>query len=199
MKKILVLSLAAVAGSSFAQVWSGAGGAIPDATTTTAGTISTTIVAPALTSISAVAILGLTHSWSGDLVCTVTNPSAVTVNMFVRIGRTTANAIGSPFGRADDFAGTYVFGAGGANIWTTVGNPIPGGGYMSSDGLSGAGNGFFAGPQAAGTWTITISDWGGGDTGAFQGWEIRGEAVPEPATMAALGLGAVALIRRRRK
>jgi hypothetical protein len=48
---------------------------------------------------------------------------------------------------------------------------------------------------------MTVSDHAFGDIGAYGDWSVTGDydAVPEPATMAVLGLGVAALIRRRRK
>jgi hypothetical protein len=202
MKRFAVLCLAATSAFSAAQVWSGGGGAVPDGnnTTLTPGSFSSTINGvPQLSSISSIAILGLTHSWAGDLVAEVSGPAG-TFRLFGRIGRAAPSSFGSPFGRSDDFAGNYVFvNTGGNNIWTTPGNPIPGGAYDASDFNGGGAASGMPGSAAAGNWTLTVSDWAGGDTGSFQGWEIRGQAVPEPATMAILGLGAAALIRRRRK
>lgn len=207
MKKVLVISMIAVAAASQAQVWTGTGGAITDATTV-AGVSNFQINAvPGLTSVSAIAIRGLTHSWSGDLRAVVTHvPSNTSVVLFSRIGRTSANGLNSPFGSSDDFAGDYIFSLAGADIAAAAaaaGTVIAPGQYFSSNGHNGTANtstanGFFPGGYSAGTWNLEVSDWGGGDTGGFQSWEIRGQAVPEPATMAALGLGALALIRRRR-
>ena len=56
----------------------------------------------------------------------------------------------------------------------------------------------FNGMALAGTWTLKIWDQASGDTGAVGDWAFNVTATPEPGTMAALGLGAVALIRRRR-
>ena len=59
----------------------------------------------------------------------------------------------------------------------------------------------FAGSALAGNYQLQISDFEAGDTGALGSWSfnVTPQAVPEPTTMAALGLGAVALVRRRRK
>jgi hypothetical protein len=206
-KHLAIMALVAVSAVSYGQTWAGTGGPIPDGndTTMTAGTISSTIVGvPGLTSLGAIAILGLTHSFSGDLVAEVSGPGG-TFMLFGRVGRAVAQSYGGPFGYGSNFNGTYVFqDAGGGNLWTAAlaagAGDIPGGGYNAS-GFNGAGapTGLFPGAQPAGNWTLTVSDWAGLDTGSFQGWEIRGTAVPEPATMAALGIGALALLRRRRK
>lgn len=203
MKKLAFLAVLGASAISGAQTWSGAGFSIPDATTSPGSASSTIVGVPALTNVGAIALIGLSHTWCGDLIARVTSPTQ-TVNLFVRIGRTTANALGSPFGDSSPFNGTYVFALTGGNLWSvaaaTTTGPIPGGQYMSSDGQSGgASNGFFGGAQAGGNWTLTIEDWAGGDSGTLQSWEIRGTPVPEPGTMIALGAGAAALLARRRR
>ncbi|MFQ3677838.1 MAG: PEP-CTERM sorting domain-containing protein, partial [Fimbriimonadaceae bacterium] len=143
------------------------------------------------------------------LVATLSGPGG-TVDLFNRIGKVSAT---TGFGSSSDFgtggaSGTglnYSFTTGGANLWTAaLTNPIPAGTYAASSNL-------FGGTTATsyvetnldsavngsdGVFTLTIRDLAGGDVGAFDGFEI--EAVPEPATLAALGLGAFAVMRRRR-
>jgi hypothetical protein len=206
-KNLAIVALVAVSSVSYGQVWAGTGGLIPDGTNTTStpGSISSTIVGvPGLTSLGAIAIMGLSHTFAGDLVAEVSGPGG-TFMLFGRVGRAAAQSYGSPFGYGSNFNGTYVFqDSGGNNLWAAAlaagAGDIPGGGYDAS-GINGAGaaTGLFPGAQPAGNWTLTLSDWAGLDSGSFQGWEIRGTAVPEPATMAALGIGALALLRRRRK
>lgn len=205
MKRLAVLSFATVSAASFGQVWSGGGGAIPDGTnaTSTPGAISTTIAVPELLSVSSITISGLAHTWAGDLAATVTAPGGASFDLFIRPGRAAAQSFGTPFGTFNDFTGgIYTFVAsGGTNLWTTFagGNAGTGSYDASTANGGGAASGLFPGGYGAGDWTLTVSDWAESDTGSFNSWEIRGEMVPEPATMAILGLGAAALIRRRRK
>jgi len=216
MRKLAILSLAVASAFAGAQVGSGSGGAIPDGNETTgiAGVLSSTIVLPSVLSIKSITLRGLNHTWCGDVVAQVTSPNAVTKTLFVRLGRTTPNAIGSPYGDSSNFGSDdpspltgrdYTFvGSGGGDLWAeatlkTGTQGLTAGTYNATGSGSAVATGLFSGPFAAGTWTLQVSDWGGGDTGSLGGWDIRYNAVPEPATLAVLGAGALALVRRRRK
>lgn len=50
----------------------------------------------------------------------------------------------------------------------------------------------------AGEWLILVTDSSGGDVGSFESMTLRG-LVPEPATLSLMALGALALLRRRRR
>lgn len=87
------------------------------------------------------------------------------------------------------------FNLGTGNYWLHVGglNIVSGDdSFVWSTGGGPNGDGNLAAHLGAGPWTTFA---GAGDN-AFR---IEGNAVPEPATMAVLGLGAAALLRRRRK
>src|SRR5262249_33485404 len=110
-------------------------------------------------------------------------------------------------------------GATGGNTWSAAavaGAPAPAGGagaliptgdYVAS-GNTGTGTtyaaryvetnllGLLGGGPANGNWTIRISDHAAGDTGTLSSWQLL--LLPEPATMGLLGLGVLALVRRRK-
>lgn len=223
------LLIAALAASSFAFADSfgpGAGGAIPDAsannTVDAQGTISSTInvvSAATITSFDSVTISGLRHSWAGDVVITLTSPTGTLVTLVNRLGQAAAL---SGFGDSSNYGGDgsdpitvgrdYTFvDSGGLNLLTVAGGigdavGIPGGTYdRQNHQIAGAPfnttNTFasLTGEAIGGTWTLTASDWAGGDTGAFDSWSFEATAVPEPASMAALALGFGALAARRRR
>lgn len=50
--------------------------------------------------------------------------------------------------------------------------------------------------NSAGNWTLRISDNAGADTGTVASWQLQ--LLPEPTSLALVGLGVAALIRRRR-
>lgn len=201
MKNILALAFVIVSAASYAVTYSYSGPTvgIPDANPS--GVSISINGVPSLSVINSVSITA-THSWAGDLIATLTNDtSAQTVILFSR-----PSYLGSGFGDSSDLAGTYTFQAVGADFVAAAAGttaPIPVGAYRSSNGSAtintdlGA-NGFFAGAQAAGNWTLKVTDNGGGDTGSISAFSIEGSPVPEPTTMAALGLGLAAIARRRR-
>lgn len=115
--------------------------------------------------------MNLFHSWSGDLVATLSapggSPSAI---IFSNRGAATATACGS----GNDFDGNYDFDdIGAANFFGVAGNPVPAGRYQATGPLTGTPinlNALF-GPltaaQANGTWTLSITDGGAADVGAL--------------------------------
>lgn len=72
--------------------------------------------------------------------------------------------------------------------------PAPAPSYVNTT-FAGAFNGF----NPNGTWNMYIMDVVGGDAGWLMSSTLTVSAVPEPASIAVLGLGAAALLRRRRR
>lgn len=192
MRTAITLSLLAVACASQAVIVYGAGGSIPD-NAPTAGFTSTITITDGGT-LNAVVVEGLSHTWAGDVTITVSSLGS----MVTRVGQTSSTSVGD----SSNYGGDYRFQNGGADLWaaaaaaTSSADVIPGGIYKPSGAL----NAVVTLPATigAGTYTITVTDSASLDTGAFQRWGIDYNAVPEPGTYAALGLGLAVIIRRKR-
>src|SRR5687767_1340020 len=97
MRKLSILAMGAVSAASFAQTTYGPGPGflVPDgpASNTLGPAVTSDIVVGsglAIASFNSVTITGLTHSWQGDLLFTLTHLSTgTTVDLMDRVGRTT--------------------------------------------------------------------------------------------------------------
>jgi len=197
----LLAALATGAQATF--TFGAAGGAIPDNNTT--GFSSSANVLVPVSSILSITLKGLTHTWVGDLIVTLTNPDNVSVDIFRRVGSTALAATGD----SSNLSGDYKFTTGGASFWTAAAGGtsafvIPVGTYAAT---TNAFTGVLATSEVqtnlntlitttAGNWTVKITDNAGADTGTFTSWEV--EAVPEPASLVGLGLAVAAFARKRR-
>jgi subtilisin-like proprotein convertase family protein len=206
VKKLSAIALiVAAAAPAMAQTTygPGPGGTIPDAT---AGGVVTPITSDIVISDSysitgaSVTINGLTHSWAGDLIITLTKVGDGSATLVSRVGSTTPTGVGD----STNFGGTYTFANSGANLWTTVAGlgstvNVPSGTYAATSALSSTPNNafnVFNGQNSAGTWRLSISDNANIDTGTFTSWSIT--LVPAPGAVAAFGLAGLAGLRRRR-
>lgn len=142
----------------------------------------------------------LGHTWGGDVTATLTKIGDGSVAFLNRVGRTT-----SGFGDSSDLRGPYTFtNKTQNNIWTAAAAAgsaanIPAGSYQAGAAVTGARIDMcapFINSGSVGTWRLTVSDGAGGDTGVLTGATLT--LKPEPSTLALLGLGVVALIRRRK-
>lgn len=217
LRKLFILAIAAVSTTALATEFGpGASFAIPDNTTAAPGVGSSSIAVATgggiITSINWVKItFSVNHTWRGDLVARLIAPNGDDVHLFSRVGSTTQTGVGS----STDLSGPYRFFATGASFAANAATPTTPGDYARSSHAGGAAiladrgvalydaddYTVFGGDGIDGSWTLRISDHAGGDTGTVGSWSFDADyrAVPEPATMAVLGMGVAALLRRRRK
>lgn len=205
----------------------GAGADIPDfnAANNVAGNVTSTITITQQDSLTigdlAVAINGLTHTWVGDLIATVShtdiNGDTAIATLFNRIGR--GNFPGD--GDSSNFDGDYVFASTGADLWEESRQGSSGNGtqstlddefviapnqYANVNALGFDNNtnpnvpsptslaAIFGGRESAGEWVIRFTDNDVNDIGSFASTALQfteATAVPEPGT---LGLVTIASI-----
>lgn len=148
-------------------------------------------------------LLAVTHTYNADLRFDLTSPVGTTVNLIYRQG-----------GQTDDFMGTLLddeattpISTGNSSLW----GPFTGS-YSPENPLSA-----FDGEMPNGTWTLTVTDLGDGDSGYLHktvGGQQYGtqliiddtvpgqDVIPEPMTMIGLswaGLAVGGYLRRRRR
>jgi len=205
---VAMIGFAGVASADTSPV--GAGGAFPDATVSNSltgqGVFTSIINVPAsgaLASVNFVSLNSLAHTWIGDLQVSLTAPNGDNMNLFSRIGVTTATG----FGNSNNTAGNYVI-----NQSSPMFGPaalVPAGTYgqtlnnnaivVQQGGVDADTFSVFNGDNVNGNWTLTVRDFGGGDVGSLGNWSFDYTLVPAPGAMALLGLaGLVGGGRRRR-
>lgn len=205
----------------------GAGSDIPDfnAANNLPGNVTSTITITQEDSLAigdlAVAINGLTHTWVGDLIATVShtdlNGDTVTGTLFNRVGRGDFPGDGD----SSNLDGDYVFASTGESLWDESAQGSSGNGtqstlddefviapgtYANVDAAGFDNNtnpnvpsptslaAIFGGRQSAGEWVIRFTDNDVNDIGSFASTALQfteATAVPEPGT---LGLVTIASI-----
>lgn len=211
MKKLIALALIGMAvAPAMANDYVGAGGSIPDFAGGTPGSFTRDIVVADSFTITDMSIMfnNLAHTWSGDLIITLTKVGDGTATILQRLGAITATSAGD----SSNFLGTYTFQNSGANLWAAAAGGtdlfnIPAGTYANTGSGVGlpsanpgpaANNSFntFIGQNSAGTWRVTITDNAGLDVGTLG--SIKLTLVPTPGAVALAGLAGLAGLRRRR-
>jgi hypothetical protein len=140
--------------------------------------LTTTVnVANPVTSITAVKLNGLAHTWRGDVHVILKAPGGAAHNIIVRPGFT-----GTGFGDSGDYtSGVFtIVQTGGSAL--NAGTANLAGGTYNQFFNSGAGQ-WTAGISntplnsitgAAGTWTLEVRDWANADIGSLGGWTLEG-------------------------
>ena len=136
--------------------WAGTGGTIPDGNS--AGKSFTVNVTSGARIYDLDLTVNITHPRSGDINVFLTSPSGRRIDVVTNIGGNAANLWNGT--RFDDQAGTPA-----SDDTVTPGMPFArtvGEGALSA----------FLGEDPRGTWTLTVSDTAGGQTGRLDGWTL---------------------------
>jgi hypothetical protein len=198
--------------SSSPDVFYGDSGAIPPGPAVV--TDSIVVAGSPVTSITELTVtVAIDHLWVGDnqpiVLSKMGGPSIILVSKPGAVGL-------APFGDSSDlcsgfpitYADTALAASESMGVVPPIGNlcigdPANGSAssYLASDdaGVVTSLNATFAGVDFNGTWELSITDtFPGGTGGTLTDWTINVVGVPEPSTVALLGLGVLALIKRRR-
>jgi hypothetical protein len=205
MRKIIPLALfAMVAAFSQAQIFDSGTGLGWNITDNNPGfdtfTVNAGALAGTLTQIDV--FLNPAHTFIGDLFIDVQAPGGDLVSLLWIPGNAVANSGGS--GRtmvsmffADAGTDSDILGSqgGSGNVDSATSGIV----YRKTQVPSGGAIDMSAVGTVSGTYSFFVADLAGGDTGTIDRVRIHTTgAVPEPATLAVLSVGAVAILRRRK-
>lgn len=149
---------------------------------------SDAIALPEVASIDAIT-LDISHTWSADLLITLTSPTGDVFDLMNNNGGNTDMGINAADGSLANVAPYTYLESGSGNGTFFGGAPLGGGTYDA--------NAWASGGWAAGDWTLSVSDTVGGDGGSIGDVTIM-YTIPAPGALALLGLAGLAGSRRRR-
>ena len=119
-------------------------------------------------------LIGLNHTFSGDLHATLTNPQGSTVTIFHRPGSTAGN-----FGNFGNFSGDYRFVESSFPLLPDLFDILPGtyrrdpGDWPGTAAVPIGTFDEFIHNSTRGVWRLTIYDWESGDTGSIDSWVLN--------------------------
>ncbi|MFN0137255.1 MAG: PEP-CTERM sorting domain-containing protein [Phycisphaerae bacterium] len=129
----------------------------------------------------------ITHTFVSDVVMALFAPNGSSFAILID---------GREFGSGDDLIGLYCFETGAPEFsFNPAGTTVPTGTYGPNDAR---GFGDLVGVEKNGTWSLVILDLVGQDVGSIGSVSIEMTNVPEPTSIGLLGLGAAAMLLRRR-